>query len=74
MLVEEVQIHLRETQLGVEAQRALQIFRRDHLARGLRKGLAECGEILLSHRQPGGHLVSAEFFQQRCAARERGDE
>src|SRR5207247_8889289 len=60
---QKLHIDVRERQLMIEAQTALQSFFRKHVLRRGAKCLSESSEIFFAQRQAGRHFVAAEFLK-----------
>src|SRR6476661_9880927 len=55
----------------IEVQARLKIVARQKLARDAPKGNSERVEVRFLYGQPGGHLVTAKFFEMRSTTLER---
>ena len=74
MPLKQVVVELGESQFVIEVQTRLELIRRKHFARGHAEGFGKGREVILAHRQAGGHFVTSKFFQPRFATAKRINE
>ena len=63
-----IEVQFRESNLVIEAQPRLQILIRQKFARDPAKFFLQKIDIRRANSEPGGHCVTAEFFETFCAA------
>ena len=72
VLREQFKIDVTDGDFHIEMQPLLELLRAQDFARAVAEGIAKLFEGFATQRKPGGHFVTAVFFQMRAAFCQRG--